>query len=57
MDRWTRLTVVNLLQRNLSVVWQGLLSLRAQQEGLWLLGCHVGVLGIHDGQKPSEGLT
>ncbi len=52
---WTLLTVVNLLQSYLSIVWQGLLSLRAQHERLWFLRCHGRMLGIHHEHLPLRG--
>ncbi len=48
------LTVVNLLQRYLSIVWQGLLGLCAEHERLWLLRrhCCCRVLRVHHGDRP-----
>lgn len=42
-----RLTVVNLVQGNLGIMGQSLLSLGAQHEGFRLLGRHGCILGIH----------
>ena len=44
-----RLTVVHLVQRDLSIMRQSLLSLRAQHERLRLLSCHGRILRIHAG--------
>ena len=42
-----RLTVVNLVEGNLGIMGQSLLSLGAQHEGFRLLGRHGCILGIH----------
>lgn len=42
-----KLTVVHLVQRDLSIMRQSLLSLRAQHKGLRLLSCHGRILRIH----------
>lgn len=47
-----RHTVVNLLERDLSIVGQRLLSLGAEHESLRLLRCHCGVLRVHDALFP-----
>lgn len=47
-DKLGTLTVVNLLQGDLSVMWERLLRLGAQHESLWFLGsCHGCILRIH----------
>ena len=48
-DQVEALTIIDLLQRYLSILWQALLSFTAQHEGLWLLRrCHRRMmLGIH----------
>jgi len=47
------LTIVNLLQSYLSILWKGLLSLSAQHERLWnLLSGHSCILRVHSASSP-----
>lgn len=51
-------TIINLLQSNLCIVWQCLLSFCAQHESLWFLRCsHCACLRIHDGHAPRTGAS